>query len=565
MEQIRYTVILDITDNGCFNTGWRLKQGDGQNIVLDVKVTNNGENYEAENPPRIVFKRPDGYSVIGQMDALTEDFYTYTIVGNEIAVAGNVLMDVKFGEDEDRTSTASCKFEVIPDTIGQSSGGSGIYDNTLAELVEESRINVLLAESYTKGGTGIRSGEETDNARYYKDKAAETVDAVMREYLIENVDYLKNQNRFNPSKVTNGKINIENGNIISDSNYITSDYVPFDLTKLNNDRVKFGASSYGGDDLIVQLYDNQKRNIRTLFYGSLGTSWIGTKFMEEVSIPENDVLRYDLVYVRYSLQKDSINPILGNRALFDYSTFGDYKSNKVLSEDLTQFIDDGYLPKNKWKTNPLNLSASVGVNFDNPLKQGTYIIKTFDASTSGVFNFFGVTPSGNEAILSGASWANAINGIVFTTTKDYESLRFYSGANFSGKVQIEEGTEAHPYTPYAPSNIELIENFSQLTEEKSGTLVAGANINITEQYCIKKGNVVTVSASFSASANVNSWTTVLNIPRDFLPKVDCYITGYNFTQNIAFVFRLDKSTGQIQTRASILANNTLGLVVTYVV
>ena len=92
MEQIRYTVILDITDNGCFNTGWRLKQGDGQNIVLDVKVTNNGENYEAENLPRIVFKRPDGYSVIGQMDALTEDFYTYTIVGNEIAVAGNVLM-----------------------------------------------------------------------------------------------------------------------------------------------------------------------------------------------------------------------------------------------------------------------------------------------------------------------------------------------------------------------------------------------------------------------------------------------------------------------------------------
>lgn len=175
MEQIRYTVILDITDNGCFNTGWRLKQGDGQSIVLNVKVTNNGENYEAENPPRIVFKRPDGYSVIGQTDALDDDFYTYTIVGNEIAVAGNVLMDVKFGADEDRTSTASCKFEVIPDTIGQSSGGSGVYDNTVAELVEISKANVKLAESYTKGGTGSRSGEDTDNAKYYKEQAAEIV------------------------------------------------------------------------------------------------------------------------------------------------------------------------------------------------------------------------------------------------------------------------------------------------------------------------------------------------------------------------------------------------------
>lgn len=175
MEQIRYTVILDITDNGCFNTGWRLKQGDGQNIVLNVKVTNNGDNYVAENPPRIVFKRPDGYSVIGQMDALDDDFYTYTIVGNEIAVAGNVLMDVKFGADEDRTSTASCKFEVIPDTIGQSSGGSDVYDNTVAELVEISKANVKLAESYTKGGTGSRSGEDTDNAKYYKEQAAEIV------------------------------------------------------------------------------------------------------------------------------------------------------------------------------------------------------------------------------------------------------------------------------------------------------------------------------------------------------------------------------------------------------
>lgn len=125
------------------------------------------------------------------------------------------------------------------------------------------------------------------------------------------------------------------------------------------------------------------------------------------------------------------------------------------NQSFIQLYADGFASKNKWKTNPLTLSASVGVNFENPIKQGTYTLKTFEATTSGVFNFFGVTPSGNEAILSGVSWADASNGITFTTNKDYEAFRFYSSANFSGKVQIEEGTEASAYTEYAMPNTDL--------------------------------------------------------------------------------------------------------------
>lgn len=566
MEQIRYTVILDITDNGCFNTGWRLKQGDGQNIVLDVKVTNNGENYVAENPPRIVFKRPDGYSVIGQMDASGEDFYTYTIVGNEIAVAGNVLMDVKFGEDEDRTSTASCKFEVIPDTIGQSSGGSGIYDNTLAELVEESRINVLLAESYTKGGTGIRSGEETDNARYYKDKAAETVDTVMREYLIENVDYLKNQNRFNPSKVTNGKINIENGNIISDSNYITSDYIPFDLTKVNNSRVKFGASSYGGDDLIVQLYDNQKRNIRTLFYGSLGISWIGTNFMEEVSIPENDVLRYDLVYVRYSLQKDSINPILGNRALFDYSTFGDYKSNKVLSEDLTQFSNDGFLPKNLNKYSLIlgTRSTTGKIGIDNStsclsgvieLEPNTEYTLTIDGVTS-IPNFRYYTYiSKDESTLSVTQNLGTVTlPYTFTTSANEHGFSFQSGSNTNlvGKnVQVEKGSQATPYQPYAPSNIELMENLTQLsiaTTKAITTNVTSAYGSIGYASFTQIGNTKKIYAEINVTSQLSAWGVVCTLPTEARPSA---------TQTLSISVGANRYRGFLNTDGTITTSSPI--------
>lgn len=139
-EQVVYTVILDLTDNGCFNTGWRIKQHDGSKAILYVKITNNGEvAYDETNLPQIVFRRADGYSIVATMEAGPDDFYTYTIIGNETAVAGVVVMDVKFGSGETRSSTASCKFDVIPDTLTPDSDGSDVVNNNVLAITEEAR------------------------------------------------------------------------------------------------------------------------------------------------------------------------------------------------------------------------------------------------------------------------------------------------------------------------------------------------------------------------------------------------------------------------------------------
>lgn len=112
---VKYTAMLDLTDNGAFDTGWRIKQGDFRDSVLVVKVANNGEPfYDAENMPSIVFHRADGKSVIGTMTVGGNDSYQYAFIGNELEIAGPVVMDVKFGGNSaGRLSTASCILLVL--------------------------------------------------------------------------------------------------------------------------------------------------------------------------------------------------------------------------------------------------------------------------------------------------------------------------------------------------------------------------------------------------------------------------------------------------------------------
>lgn len=185
MEQVIYTVKLDLTDNGCFDSGWRIKQGDNANSYLKVKVENNGVVYfNPLNLPEIVFHRPDGSTVVSVMSAGTDDFYTYTIVGNELAVAGNVVMDVKF-TDSGRTSTASCTFLCVPDTISGDPFGASTYYNPISELIEqgeqiidETDDNRLMSEGYARG---TQDGEEVgpgspyyhNNAKYYMEQSSE--------------------------------------------------------------------------------------------------------------------------------------------------------------------------------------------------------------------------------------------------------------------------------------------------------------------------------------------------------------------------------------------------------
>ena len=161
MQQLSYTLRLDMRDTGIVNSGLRLKQGDA-GMLLRVEVYNNGSSaYDMYATPTIVFRRPDGASVIDTMTPLN-GVYEYVFKGNELQQPGKELVDVKFPlGDTGRESTLSCSFEVVPDTITPNSGGAGIYVNDLKTILDTVEADVTLIEGAVDTAQAAASTAET--------------------------------------------------------------------------------------------------------------------------------------------------------------------------------------------------------------------------------------------------------------------------------------------------------------------------------------------------------------------------------------------------------------------
>lgn len=192
MASVNYTVVLDLTDNGCIQTGWRLKQGDSGNSTIIAKVVNNGvDAYDPLVTPEIAFKRADGNSVLSTMTA-SDGYYYYSFVGNELAIPGPVVMDVTFTDAEARTSTASCKFEVVENPAGYDPSGAHTYDNPVSQLVAQATEDALIAEGFAVGQQRGQDVPETspyyhNNAKYYSDSTDPTALRNMSDVDVEDV------------------------------------------------------------------------------------------------------------------------------------------------------------------------------------------------------------------------------------------------------------------------------------------------------------------------------------------------------------------------------------------
>lgn len=191
--KVQHTATLDFTDNGVFETGWRIKQGDYGNTELVLRLVNNGVNvYDAGIAPQIAFRRWDGASVISVMTP-NDQTYKYAFAGNELEVPGLTLCDVKFTDAEGRVSTASCRFTVVEDTIGYDPTGAHTYDNPVSELVEQAtnaaEVGIessFKAEGFAvgeQGGVPVEEGSPYyhNNAKYYAQQAGDSIGTAVEE------------------------------------------------------------------------------------------------------------------------------------------------------------------------------------------------------------------------------------------------------------------------------------------------------------------------------------------------------------------------------------------------
>jgi len=231
-----YNVKLNMKDTGIVASGIRLKQGDSK-MQFVFTIVDGGTNYfDSNDLPKVYFRRPDGTTVFGTSQ-ISANNYIYQVVGNELEIAGNVLCDVKFLLIDGRESTSTFEFEVIPDTITANTEGAGIYDNDLADIViavneqknvseqlleratdlineasqsvETASDSVILAESYTKGGTGARPGEDTDNAKYYYEHAQAVTGIGTGDLVIKQNGILAGT--FNANSATDVEIDLAGG------------------------------------------------------------------------------------------------------------------------------------------------------------------------------------------------------------------------------------------------------------------------------------------------------------------------------------------------------------------
>lgn len=75
------------------------------------------------------------------------------------------------GEIEDLIADAVAEATAQAEASAQSAADSA---QASEESADDSAASATLAESYAKGGTSTRTGEDTDNAKYYKERAAQS-------------------------------------------------------------------------------------------------------------------------------------------------------------------------------------------------------------------------------------------------------------------------------------------------------------------------------------------------------------------------------------------------------
>ncbi|MBE5852256.1 MAG: hypothetical protein E7299_04790 [Lachnospiraceae bacterium] len=133
-------------------------------------------------------------------------------------------------------------------------------------LFVDAEGNAILAKSYAAGGTGSRDGEDTDNAKYYKEQArdsankaeiygaeAETYANAVRDRYTEYYDHLDRAN--NPHNVTKEQIGLDNvPNVAPIANLLTTIVgSPLDATmgKELNDKITALQENGAGNDYYV--------------------------------------------------------------------------------------------------------------------------------------------------------------------------------------------------------------------------------------------------------------------------------------------------------------------------
>lgn len=312
---------------------------------LEKIATNFTYDYSTQ---RLVLTLSDGSKQYVDMSALITqyEFKDSTTIAFSVDKTGKISASVKNGSiTEAMLETgylANIKVEVAKAEAASSQAQSS---------ETSSDYNAKLSRSYAIGGSGIREGEDTDNAMYYYEQAKKTDIGQIRSEVdelnsnLDNLGYGKNgvYNILDLSKLFNSNFDIEESNItnkITDTRTFFNFYVylldkdekiidrPINDIISSNESKDFTFSLTSGCEKIILKHNGSSRDIN-----------IGMINIIDIGLKENDIIT---VHISVSSNDPTVvgGIVINELAIVKGSTFTEYEpyipSVKMLAEENAQ-------------------------------------------------------------------------------------------------------------------------------------------------------------------------------------------------------------------------------------
>lgn len=170
--------------------------------------------------------------------------------------------------------------------------------------------------------------------------------------------------------------------------------------------------------------------------------------------------------------QDAIDYVLDTKA---EQTEVDSLSNKIAEQ-----FDNGFLgSKNLYADGNASNTIVIEVILSKPLPKGTYTVSMVATSsdTDDSVCRIDFRSASNGVLAEGRIGRNTRSSCTLTTNGETTKLQLYASTDYSKSIgdtvsaidiQIEEGTQATPYKPYVPSNVQLSDEVEKLGSFKSG-------------------------------------------------------------------------------------------------
>ena len=172
---------------------WTFTRKDGTTILYDTKLEKIAVNFTLDGD-YLVLHHDDGtadrvsiaafrdHHQFADSDTISWSYtgdennrtFTATIRPNSLTLemlAVDAVTEIQTNATAAQQSAAAA--QASKDAAAASANTAQTGANTATSKASEASTNAVLSQSYAKGGTGTRTGEDTDNAKFYKEQTAQ--------------------------------------------------------------------------------------------------------------------------------------------------------------------------------------------------------------------------------------------------------------------------------------------------------------------------------------------------------------------------------------------------------